>query len=142
MWNKYRAWEEDRFEATRLRKLMPSFQHIPELIAPVTCGCWKIVPALRQGQGRVIMTQMIPTGDYLPLVAAVDTDWSFQKAILWLAGGAVRELLRDLSMANGSAGIGGVPLRRLKDNIFVLQTPIGPTRAATTLHNARLRRSK
>jgi hypothetical protein len=123
MWNKYRAWQDDRFEATRLRKLMPTFEHIPELIAPVTCGCRKIVSVLREDPRRIIMTQMIPTGDHFPVVAEVNSDLGFEKAILWLAGGAVREFLRDVSMQDGDAASGTLPVRRLRDDIFVLRSP-------------------
>lgn len=123
MWNKYRACRDDRLEAARLRKLMPTFQHIPELIAPVTCGCRKLVSALREDPRRVITNQMVLTGDHWPVVAEVDGQFGFEKAILWLAGGAVREFLRDASMQNDVAASGMLPVRRLKGDIFVLRLP-------------------
>ena len=94
--NPYRVLPDDRDEAVRLRRLMPTLAHIPELIAPVTAGCRKIVPALRAAPARrAIVYVTLPTGDKVPAVAEVDEDAGFTKAILWLAGGAIREFLRD-----------------------------------------------
>ena len=94
--NTYRVLPGDRDEAVRLRRLMPTLAHIPELIAPVTAGCRKIVPALRAApERRALVSVTLPTGDKVPAVAEVDEEAGFTKAILWLAGGAIREFLRD-----------------------------------------------
>ena len=94
--NSYRVSQDDRDEALRLRRLMPTLAHIPELIAPVTAGCRKIVPALRAApERRAIVYVTLPTGDKVPAVAEVDEEARFTKAILWLAGGTIREFLRD-----------------------------------------------
>ena len=94
--NTYRVSQDDRDEAVRLLRLMPTLAHIPELIAPVTAGCRKIVPALRAApERRAIVYVSLPTGDKVPAVAEVDEEAGFTKAILWLAGGAIREFLRD-----------------------------------------------
>lgn len=134
MWSKYRPRQEDKLEAARLRKLMPTFEHIPELIAPVTCSCRKIVPTLRKNSYWVIRKEMVLTGDYFPVIAEVDKEFAFQKAILWLAGGAVREFLRDASMQGDDEVQPGeklLPIYCLWGSTYVLRAPPMPAEAVT-----------